>query len=260
MPDGNQVVGTATRVPALPVAGNEAASLMEVISRAASDPSVDVEKLERLMSMYERITTSRAKAAFDAALAEMQPKLPVVGRHGAITIRDKNNQEKIIQSTPYALFEDINEAIAPLLAEYGFAVSFRTSAEAKVKVTCVLSHKLGHREETSLELMHDSTGSKNSVQAIGSSVSYGKRYTLCAILNISTRGEDDDGKTSVGTLTEDQLAELGQLIKDTKTNLRDFLNHMGAEAIFSIPATDFVKAKQALEAKKKLQEAKRANS
>jgi hypothetical protein len=38
----------------------------------------------------------------------------------------------------------------------------------------------------------DTSGSKTSVQGIGSTVSYGKRYTLCALLNIST-GDDTDG-------------------------------------------------------------------
>lgn len=228
---------------------SDGAALMAVITRAASDPNTDVDKLERLMAMYERVTAARAKSAFDAALAQMQPKLPVVDRRGAITIRDKADKQTIIQSTPYALFEDINKAVGPILAEHGFAISFRTSAEAKVKVTAILSHRDGHREETSLELMHDSTGSKNSVQAIGSSVSYGKRYTMCALLNITTQGEDDDGETA-GAITEDQCKELDALIQETKTDLAKFLKHMGVDALFQIPSSDFKRAKHALEQRK----------
>lgn len=236
--------------PTATVIQTDGAALMAVITRAASDPATDVDKLERLMSMYERITASRAKAAFDAALAAMQPKLPVVDRRGNITIKHKETQQ-VIQSTPYALFEDINKAVSPILAEHGFAISFRTSAESKVKVTAVLSHREGHREETSLELMHDSTGSKNSVQAIGSSVSYGKRYTMCALLNITTQGEDDDA-TLAGAITEEQCKELDALILETKTDLSKFLKHMGVDALFQIPGTAFAKAKHALEQKKNM--------
>ena len=38
----------------------DAGTLMSVISRAASDPNTDVDKLERLLGMYERITAENA--------------------------------------------------------------------------------------------------------------------------------------------------------------------------------------------------------
>lgn len=243
-------VTTITPQPSTSVVPADAATILDVISRASRDPATDVDKLERLLLMYERITATRSKAAFDAALAEMQPKMPVVDRRGEITIRDKNNRDTIIQSTPYALFEDIHKAVTPILHEHGFALSFRTSADGKVKVTAVLSHREGHREETSLELMHDSTGSKNSVQAIGSSISYGKRYTMCAMLNIATKGEDDDG-LAAGGITEDQCKELSALIAETKTDLAKFLAHMEVDAMFQIPAAQFERAKHALLQKKK---------
>src|SRR5690606_7535904 len=94
-------------------------SLMEVISRAASDPNTDVDKLERLMGMYERITAGRAKAEFASALSAMQSALPVIEEHGRIDIGRGRPQA-------YALWEDINEAIKPVLAAHGFALSFRT--------------------------------------------------------------------------------------------------------------------------------------
>ncbi len=156
------------------------ASLMEVISRAAADPNTDVDKLERLLGMYERITAQQAKAAFTAALAAMQPNLPVIAERG--------NTDK----TSYAKWEDINDAIRPMLHEGGFALSFRVGrSEGAVSVTGVLSHEAGHSEETTLELPVDSSGSKNAVQAVGSSVSYGKRYTAMALLNITSRAPDD---------------------------------------------------------------------
>lgn len=234
----------------VPAVVSEAASLMQVISRAAADPQTDVNKLDKLLSMYERITAGRAKSEFDAALSAMQPKLPTVNRNGNITIKDKGT-EIVRQSTPYALFEDINEAVRPVLNEFGFAISFRTgtAADGKIVVTAILSHKGGHREETSLSLAHDSTGSKNAVQAIGSSVSYGKRYTMCAMLNITTKGEDDDAQAADEFITDDQEVELLALIKETKTDTVRFLDHMGVKALTSIPGAQFKKAKHALQAK-----------
>ena len=165
----------------------EGTTLLSVISRAASDPNVDIGKMERLMAMYERVEARRAVSAFDTALSNMQPELPSIGERGGIKDRNGN-----VQST-YALWEDINQVIKPVLQKHGFALSFRTDCAEGISVTGVLSHKEGHREETTIKLPADATGSKNAVQAVASSVSYGKRYTAGALLNLTSHGEDDDG-------------------------------------------------------------------
>ena len=102
------------------VVATDASALMSVISRAASDPSTDVDKLERLMSLYERITAKTAEQSYAQAFALMQPELPIVAERGSIKNRDGK-----VQST-YALWEDINEAVKPVLARHGFSISFRT--------------------------------------------------------------------------------------------------------------------------------------
>ena len=219
---------------------------------AITNPNTDVSKLERLEAMYERMTARSARAAYDAEFAKMQAKMPVIDRRGKIVIKEKGG-DKIIQSTPYALFEDINEAIKPILAEHGFAISFRLglTQDGRITVTGILSGH-GHREETTITLMHDSTGSKNAVQAVGSSTSYGKRYVLCALLNISTRGEDDDGKKGgdEGTLSEKQAEQITALIAETKSDIGRFLKWIGAESISDIPASKFDEAVTMLSVKK----------
>lgn len=170
------------------------ASVLEVISRAARDPSVDIDKLERLIAMQERIEAKQAKAAFTAAKIALRPALPEITMRGHIVIRDKIDQNKIIQDTPFARFEDIHAAIVPVLTEHGFDLSFKNglSPDGKVRVTTVLDHIQGHSEETYFDLPHDSSGSKNAVQAVGSSTSYAKRYGVLSLLNIKVVGEDDD--------------------------------------------------------------------
>lgn len=171
-------------------------SIMAVISRAASDPSCDINKLERLMEMHERMQAHSAKQLYDEALAQMQEEMPVIGERGGI--KDKNGR---IQST-YALWEDVNEMIKPVMAKHGFAITFRTPRnERGIEVEGVLSHRAGHRESTSIVLPVDATGSKNGVQAVASSVSYGKRYTAGLLLNITTTGEDDDGNGPAAQIT-----------------------------------------------------------
>ena len=167
------------------------AGLMEVIARAASDPNVDIDKMERLIAMQERVQARDAAVAFNGALARLQPNLPIISERGGIKDRAGN-----VQST-YALWEDVNEAIRPLLAAEGFALRFKVSREGdQISVTGILSHSDGHSDETTLTLPTDTSGSKNAVQAVGSSTQYGKRYTAFALLNITSTGEDDDGASA----------------------------------------------------------------
>lgn len=189
-------IATVEERAVVPVTG---ASLMEVIARAAADPNADAEKMERLLGLYERITAQQAKAAYTAALAQLQPRLPVIAERGKT---DK---------TKYATWEDINDAIRPHLHDCGFALSFRVGrADGQVTVTGILSHQEGHSEETTLELPVDTSGSKNAVQAVGSSVSYGKRYTAIALLNITSRDPkdaDDDGQAAGSRRRPSQAAQ-----------------------------------------------------
>lgn len=179
-------------VEAPATAPSESANLISMIERAVLNPAVDIDKMERLLAMKERIEAKVAETAFNTALAEMGPKLPIVEEHGEI----KNNAGKV-QST-YAKWEDINEAIKPVMAAHGFALRFRSglNPEGRPSVTGILSHCDGHSDETTIVLPVDSSGSKNSVQAIGSSTSYGQRYTAKLLLNLTSRGLDDDGKSA----------------------------------------------------------------
>lgn len=232
------------------VVAADAGTIMAVISRAAADPAVNVEKLERLTALYERIKANEAKATYMAALSDMQPRLPVVERRGRITIRDKSPTPKIIQSTPYALWDDINEALRPMLHEYGFTLSFRTgvAADGRLTVTGVLGHRAGHQEETTMTLAHDSSGSKNNVQAVGSSVSYGKRYTATALLNLTFRDEDDDGKAGgdAPTITDEQLKHLRSVIAEVDANEASFVKYLNVDKLSDLPAADYDRAIAAL--------------
>lgn len=188
----------------------EPSSILAVISRAAADPNIDVTKMERLLEMHEKIVARNAVEAYNAAFAVMQPELPVIDERGTIKV---NNE---IRST-FATFEDINDVVKPIITRYGFGISFRAvTKDAKATVTAILMHKAGHREETAMELSADTSGGKNGVQALGSSISYAKRYTMCALLNITTRGQDDDGRKggSPPTLTDKQVGDLKAVITE----------------------------------------------
>lgn len=208
------------RVEETPVATENTVSLIDAIIRAASDPKVDADKVERLFAIHERITAQQAKALYDAAFAEMQPKLPTIDQNGAIL----NSAGKA--QSHYAKWEDINDAIKPLLTEHGFTLSFRPApgAEGRIAITTVLAHTGGHRDEATVVLPNDSSGGKNNVQGVGSALSYGKRYGAISILNITSRApvdRDDDGRgTGFGEIAQRAMAEVN--LCDTVEQLREW--------------------------------------
>lgn len=171
----------------------DSTAIIQVIERAASNPAVDIDKMERLLQMQERILERNAKIAFNSAFAEMQAELPVITEKGEIKV---NGQVR----SKYARFEDINEICRPILHKHGFSVNFKVqTSAAETTVRAILRHKDGHEEAGDpITLKADTSGAKNDVQSIGSSVSYAKRYAMQAALNITSRGEDDDGKAAGG--------------------------------------------------------------
>lgn len=208
-----------------PVISAESVTILQIIQQVALTPNADIDKMERLMAMHQNIQALQAKQQFDEALAAMQEELPVIGERGGI--KDKNGR---VQST-YALWEDVNEMIKPVMAKYGFAITFRTPRnERGIEVEGVLSHRAGHREVTSIVLPVDASGSKNGVQAVASSVSYGKRYTAGLLLNFTTTGEDDDGNGPAAQVTprvtSAQAAQLAILLEKCSDKAKEAFKKM----------------------------------
>lgn len=231
--------------PAPLPAVSESAALLQVIYRAATDPACDVDKMVRLLKMHEEIQARQAKVAYNAAFAEMQPKLPIITERGEIRIRD------VVQSK-YAKFEDIIEVITPIISAHGFGLSFRLGRDGdRQTVTGILSHRDGHDGETTLGLPLDMSGSKNNVQGVGSTVSYAKRYVTEALLNIVSRGQDNDGQSSGDAMISDaQKAELVAMLQETNADVPKFLKYMAVASLDEIKAANFHRAKSALEAKR----------
>nr|WP_298410488.1 ERF family protein [uncultured Halomonas sp.] len=215
---------------------HDSTAIIQVIERAALNPEVDIDKMERLLQMQERVLDRQALMAYSAAMAAMQTELPSIAERG------KGNNGH------YATLEDIVDTVRPILQKHGFAVSFRiVTQERGIEVTGVLMHRDGHREETSMLLPADVSGNKNAVQAFGSSTSYGKRYVLCALLNITTRGQDDDGHAAapVKLVTPFQAGQLKQLIAACPPTTQEWFAGKYGEAE-QVPRGDFDKLRASL--------------
>ncbi len=189
---------------------SEAVAFVQMLERAARDPAVDIDKLERLMAMQERMLARTAEAEYHTAFAAMQLELPVLSERGKVLNKAGGSQSK------YTLWEDLNETIKPILSKHGFALRFLpgNTEGGKITVTGVLSHRGGYVERATMTVPLDESGAKNSVQGLGSSTSYGKRYVAISMLNLTSGGEDDDGKGGKALADKDQwLAKVEAITK-----------------------------------------------
>lgn len=161
------------------------------LSMAASlvqtDDNIDVEKLSKLLEMQERYDATQAKKAYVQAMANFKANPPEI-------IKDKDVSYKQTQYS-HASLGNVTATINKALSEHGLTASWVTSQDnGSVKVICKITHIMGHSEETCLSAPPDDTGSKNVIQAIGSTVTYLQRYTLLALTGLATYDQDDDGK------------------------------------------------------------------
>lgn len=221
-------------------------NLLAVIAQAVTDPRMDVEKMERLLALHERIMEQQRKAAFYTAVSNLQAKLPQIEKNGRIMVK---NQER----SRYAKIEDIDTVIRPLLAEEGLALSFDSeSVDAKIfKLSCKLSHRDGFFDVKTLTLPMDVSDFRTDVQSVASTVSYGKRYLIKMHLNLIEKEEDDDGNGGDGKITEQQERDLIALMSEAKADTGAFFRYMGVESVKAISSRDYQKAVNLLETKRR---------
>ena len=241
--------------------------ILAMIERAARDPAVDLAKMQGLMAMKKDVEAERASIAFAEAFAELQPDLPVIDRKGRIVVYSKRDRERPegvpegaepIQKTPYATLDDILEAIRDPLHKHHFSLRFEhdTTTDGRLITTAILRHRLGHAERaTTPPLQHDSTGSKNTVQAVGSSLTYGRRYALMAVLPIvshAPQDADDDGRAAGSALIDgDQLVKIQQLLEETKSDLAIFFDTLGTTGFSDMTVRQWKRGVALLEEKKR---------
>ncbi len=226
-------------------AGNGGATILEVISRAAADPATDVEKLERLLGMYERITARSAEQSYHDAMSVAQAEMRPIAADAS------NPQTK----SKYASFVALDRELRPIYTKHGFSLSYDTDDGAPsdhVRVVCKVSHRDGHTERPRIDMPADGKGAKGGdvmtkTHATGAAMTYGQRYLLKMIFNIAV-WDDDDGNaaSTTSTVNQTQLAELLKLADDAGVDKRKFCEWIGVDSFASLPARDFKKAENAL--------------
>jgi len=171
------------------VVAPQATGLLEAISRAASDPAMDMDKVERLFKMHEALEARQAETAFNAAMARAQARMEPV-------LKNKRNEQT---NSNYANLAAINEAIKPIYTAEGFSITFDQGDSPKpdyLRLNAYVMHERGHTKQLHLDMPPDESGikgtvNKTKVHATGSTNMYARRYLTCMAFNIDTVDDTD---------------------------------------------------------------------
>jgi len=213
-----------------------------------------VEVIKEVMALTREMKREQAREAFDEAMAAAKAEIPVISKNRKVGYEHKSGGGE----TNYR-HEDLGEiarTVDPILSKHGLSYRFKTTSEPNqpVSVTCIVSHRLGHYEENTLVAGRDDSGKKNSIQAIGSTITYLQRYTLKAALGLAASADDDGGKadetTEDGPIADDQVKTLWGLIEETGTDTAAFCKYFRIGAVTELPMSQFDRAIKSLEKKK----------
>ena len=215
----------------------ESTALISVIERAARDPSIDIDKMERLLAMQQKIFDRTAESAFNAAMTAAQAEM------GPISADATNPQTRSM----YASYAKLDKRVRPIYTRHGFALSFDEGKSERpdyVLVLCHVSHTAGFSRIYKAEMPADGKGAKGGdvmtkTHAVGAAKSYGKRYLLKDIFNLAIGEEDTDGNEPVAFVNDKQVADLDALVSDLGGNKMKLCKYLKVGSFSQIPADKY---------------------
>lgn len=237
----------------------ESTNLLLVFARAASDPKCDTQKMRELKDMMNELKRDEAEVAFTEAYVAMRAKLPKIDKDGLIDHGDGTSRTgRAKQKTRYSSYENIMQHVQPILNDHGFMLTclpepHPSGVGIRVRGTLARVHqtqygKVVHKIESVIDAPPEPGGSKNAVQAIGSSLAYCKRYNVIALGGITSyydKDRDDDARatskktTAPDTVTNEQQKKLIDAVRDCGIEPTRFFDKYKIERMADLPADKF---------------------
>jgi len=211
----------------------------------------DLAMYKDMMALQKEHDAYQAKKAYVKAMAKAKQNTPKILKTKQVGFKSKKPG---VAATSYkhADLGDVTGQINEWLANVGISSSFTPEQSSNgIKITCTLTHELGHSESVALLGGADNTGNKNALQSMGSTMSYLERYTLLSITGLATHDMDDDGAGSeqVQYLSVDQVTEINDRLKEANGDEIKFLKTFNAQSVETITAAQYAGALTLLKAK-----------
>lgn len=220
------------------VRGNAPADMI----RIAVESGADLEKLARLLDLQERWQATEAKKAYHEAMAQFKANAPKV-------TKDKQNAQ---YKSMYTTLGNLVNTVNPELSKHGLSASWDIAQNGTIKVTCKMTHRMGHTEIAEASAPADASGSKNAIQQIKSTITYLKAVTfesICGLASTDANVDDDGNGSAAEVIDEEQLAVLVDYLTATNSDVKKLLKWAGIERIEDLSKSKYQKALNMLKAK-----------
>lgn len=188
--DGETIKSEPTQIASSQVLMANASAPMRLIEMAITQ-DLGIEKLERLMSLQNQWEEKEARKAYFMAMSAFQSQCPTIKKTKLASFPTKNGE----MSYYYASLDDICEQIKPFLEKNGLSFRFEQSMDNNcISIICIATHSAGHSERCLMQGFPDTSGNKNNIQQVASTVTYLRRYALEGVFGIATAAQDIDGR------------------------------------------------------------------
>jgi len=156
---------------------------------------IDLDKLQRLMELeatwravQAKERAEQAKQAYIEAFAQFKQNVPDV-------VKDMLNKQ---YGSDYSSLANLVNTVNKALGAYSLNAGWSIDQANGIKVTCIMTHAGGHSEEVAITGPPDTSGTKNPLQAIKSTLTYLEGATFQAITGVVARSActDDDANGS----------------------------------------------------------------
>jgi hypothetical protein len=231
----------------------------QMLAFAMARGDCDLDRLERLYALQQRWEADQARKAFHAALAAFKAEGVTIAKDKHVFYPGKDGRPDT--SYYHATLGNVVGVVAPALGRFKLSHGWQVRRENdRVFVTCTVTHADGYGESITLDGPLDTSGSKNNIQAVGSSITYLERYTLLAILGLATVDQDNDGADGapLERITYEQETELRQILDRAGVAHSKLALYMEVAKLSEIPAIGYGRALAAAEAKLREAERRRA--
>lgn len=184
---------------------------LDMLDRALSQ-GAGLEVVEKLMDLQDRWERNNARKAFDQAISAAKSEIPPIVKNASVGYENKDGS---FTGYKHETLDGIAKVVDPILSDHGLSYRFRSQQNGgMLSVTCIVAHRDGYYEETTLSGPPDQSGKKNAYQAVGSAATYLQRYTLKLALGLSA-GKDDDAQAATPR-QEDRAAPQTETKKTSK--------------------------------------------
>jgi hypothetical protein len=153
-----------------------------------------MEEIKSLIDLRNAEIKRIAELEFNEAKAEFLKTVPAIKKNREADFKETNSGKRGA-SYKYSDLDNLINTVKEAEGNAGLSHDWKDGKNEKgeIEVTCILSHVGGHSKSTTLSFGLDTSGGKNGIQAMKSTISYLRRATLESVLGLPQGGEDDDG-------------------------------------------------------------------